>query len=102
MEDIFDFILQPLEANPLCSTGFFLLPLQLFRAFRVRNLETLVFVIFALIVCSVRYRWYLPLARTTVIKDWIISVPALAGVRGILLGIALGIIATGLRVLIGA
>jgi hypothetical protein len=35
-------------------------------------------------------------------RDWTISVPALAGARGILLGIALGIVAVGLRVLIGA
>jgi len=33
---------------------------------------------------------------------WIIQVPALAGARGILLGVALGIIATGLRVLLGS
>jgi hypothetical protein len=34
-------------------------------------------------------------------KEWIVNVPALAGVRGILLGVSLGIIATGLRVLTG-
>jgi hypothetical protein len=33
---------------------------------------------------------------------WIIQVPALAGARGILLGIALGSVATGLRVLLGS
>ena len=35
-------------------------------------------------------------------REWIVSVPALAGARGILLGIALGTVAIGLRVLIGA
>ncbi|MBN1429740.1 MAG: hypothetical protein JXB07_15325 [Anaerolineae bacterium] len=35
-------------------------------------------------------------------RDWIVSVPALAGARGILLGIALGTVAVGLRVLVGA
>ena len=34
-------------------------------------------------------------------KEWVVNVPALAGVRGILLGVALGIIATGLRLLTG-
>jgi hypothetical protein len=37
-----------------------------------------------------------------IIKDWILNVPTLAGVRGILLGVALGTIATGLRILLGA
>jgi len=34
-------------------------------------------------------------------RDWIVSVPATAGARGILLGIALGTIATGIRILMG-
>jgi len=36
------------------------------------------------------------------IRSWIVHVPALGGARGLLLGIALGTIATGLRILIGA
>jgi len=36
-----------------------------------------------------------------IIKDWILDVPALAGARGVLLGVALGTVATGLRVLLG-
>ncbi len=33
------------------------------------------------------------------LRDWIVAVPVLAAVRGILLGVGLGIVATGLRVL---
>jgi hypothetical protein len=36
------------------------------------------------------------------VRDWITQVPAMAGARGILLGIALGTIATGIRILMGA
>ncbi|MGB2962757.1 MAG: hypothetical protein WBB69_02090 [Anaerolineales bacterium] len=36
-----------------------------------------------------------------VIRDWIVRVPALGGARGLLLGIALGTIATGIRILMG-
>lgn len=36
-----------------------------------------------------------------VIRDWILRVPALGGARGLLLGIALGTITTGIRILIG-
>ncbi len=35
-------------------------------------------------------------------RSWIINVPVVAGGRGILLGVALGTIATGIRILIGA
>lgn len=36
------------------------------------------------------------------LRAWIIEVPAVGGARGILLGVALGIIATGLRILMGS
>ncbi len=36
------------------------------------------------------------------LRQWLMQVPAMAGVRGILMGVALGAIATGLRVLMGA
>lgn len=39
-------------------------------------------------------------ASLSALQDWIITVPALAAVRALLLGIALGIVATGLRVLL--
>jgi len=99
---IFDFILQPLEATFFALLALFMASAA-FRAFRVRNLESFFFVLFALIVLLGQvpvsiYLW----PELPVIKDWILSVPTLAGVRGILLGVALGVIATGLRVLTGA
>ena len=99
---IFDSILQPLESTFFALLAIFIATAA-FRAFRVRNLETLIFVLFAVIVLLGQvpigiYLW----AELPVIKDWILNVPALAGARGILLGVALGAIATGLRVLIGA
>jgi hypothetical protein len=36
-----------------------------------------------------------------IIRDWIVRVPALGGARGLLLGIALGTITTGIRILMG-
>ena len=35
-------------------------------------------------------------------RNWVVNVPSVAGTRGVLLGVALGIIATGLRILIGS
>ena len=99
---IFDFILQPLEATFFALLAIFIATAA-YRAFRIRNLETFFFVLFAVIVLLGQvplgiYLW----SEFPVIKDWILDVPTLAGVRGILLGVALGTIVTGLRVLIGA
>jgi hypothetical protein len=35
------------------------------------------------------------------VRDWITQVPAAAGARGLLVGVALGSVAAGLRILIG-
>jgi hypothetical protein len=35
------------------------------------------------------------------LRNWLTQVPAVAGARGLLLGVALGTVATGLRILIG-
>jgi FtsH-binding integral membrane protein len=99
---IFEYILQPLEATFFALLAVFIATAA-FRAFRVRDMETFFFVLFAVIVLLGQvpisiFIW----PELPVIKDWIINVPTLAGVRGILLGVALGTIATGLRVLIGA
>lgn len=99
---IFSYILQPLEATFFALLALFMASAA-FRAFRIRNLETFFLVLFAVIVLLGQvplgiYLW----SEFPVIKDWILNVPTLAGVRGILLGVALGTIATGLRVLFGA
>lgn len=36
------------------------------------------------------------------IRDWLIQVPGMAGMRGLLLGVALGTVVTGVRVLLGS
>jgi len=35
------------------------------------------------------------------VRSWLAQVPAIAGARGLLLGVALGTVATGIRILIG-
>jgi hypothetical protein len=73
-----------------------------YRAFRVKSFETGLFVIFGILVLLGQ----VPVGamlwdQLPVIRDWVLDVPALAGARGILLGVALGTVATGLRVLLG-
>jgi hypothetical protein len=41
------------------------------------------------------------IAPLTIVRGWLAQVPAIAGARGLLLGVALGTVATGLRILIG-
>ncbi len=64
------------------------------------NLSSLVFVFVVLIVLI----GAIPLSQTQAVRDlseWLNRVPANAGARGILIGIALATLVTGIRVLIG-
>jgi hypothetical protein len=101
VQQIFESVLFPLEATLFSLLAFFVVTAA-YRTFRVKSFETGLFVIFGILVLlgqvpvGARLWDQLP-----VIKDWVLEVPALAGARGILLGVALGSAATGLRVLLG-
>lgn len=95
------YIYQPLEASFLALLVFFIAA-AIYRAMRVRTWEMALLAIsaFVVLVGSVPFMQVLsPLIPAA--KEWVVNVPAMAGVRGILLGVALGIIATGLRLLTG-
>lgn len=101
MQGIFETVLFPLEATLFSLLAFFVITAA-YRAFRVKNFETGLFVVFGIIVLLGQ----VPVGsmlwdQFSVIKDWVLDVPALAGARGILLGAALGTVATGLRLLLG-
>lgn len=101
VQDIFETILFPLEATLFSLLAFFVVT-AIYRAFRVKSFETGLFAIFGVIVLLGQapvgaMLWN----QLPVIKDWVLDVPALAGARGILLGVALGTAATGLRALLG-
>jgi hypothetical protein len=98
---IFDTVIFPLQATLFSLLAFFFV-VATYRAFRVRSVESALFVVFGVIVLLGQTPvgsavW----EQLPVVKDWVFDVPALAGMRGILLGVALGTIATGLRVLVG-
>ncbi len=67
------------------------------------NLLSVFFVITALIVLlgMGTYPWGEIPGISDILAPWLMRVPAAAGARGILLGVALGTVATGLRVLMG-
>ncbi len=91
----------PMSATMFALLAFFIASAA-FRAFRVRTPEALLLAIAAFILMLGRvpigaaiHPWIPPAA------DWLMEIPQNAAKRGILMGAALGVIATGLRVIFG-
>lgn len=91
---------------PLQSTMFSLLAFFIasaaYRAFKIRSPEATILAVTAIIVMIGR----VPIGETLWsgmpgLTDWIMNVPQLAAKRAILIGAALGAIATGMKVILG-
>lgn len=98
---IFDHVQYPLQAATFSLLAFFVATAA-YRGLRLRSLESAAFVLTAVVVILGQ----VPIGRylseyIPALKDWILDVPSTAGVRGIIIGVALGTIATGVRVLMG-
>lgn len=94
---LFDNVYVPLQGAFFALVAFFLATAA-YRALRAQNVETTLMLIAALIV----FLGQMPLLNALGdVKEWVLRVPSEAGVRGILLGVALGTIATGLRLIVG-
>jgi hypothetical protein len=94
---IFQYVLFPLQATIFSLLAFFVASAA-YRAFRLRSWESALLVITGVIVLLGQVPLW---GALTSFKEWILGVPSMAGARGILLGVALGTVATGLRVLLG-
>jgi hypothetical protein len=73
-----------------------------FRAFRIRTMEALLLAIAAFILMIGR----VPIGNAIhpaipAVADWLMEVPQNAAKRGILIGAALGVMATGIRLILG-
>ncbi len=94
---IFENVYIPLQSTLFALMAFFIASAA-YRALRARNGETLLMLLAALIVF---------IGQTPIFsffggaKEWVLRFPAEAGVRGILIGVGLGTLATGLRLLVG-
>ena len=98
----FRYIQRPLQAT-FYSLLAFLAATAAWRTFRTRSVASLVMFLACILVLlgSLRLNvgeWWQLVTET---KDWIMNVPVLAGARGILLGIALGALVAGARLLLG-
>ena len=101
MQHWFESVLFPLEAALFSLLAFFFVT-AIYRVFRIKSFESGLFAIVVIVVLLGQ----VPVGaliwdQFPIIKDWMFDVPALAGVRGILLGVGLGSIAVGLRILLG-
>lgn len=92
--------------TPLSATMFALLAFYIasaaFRAFRARNVRAALLLASGALIMIGR----IPLGATLSpylpkIADWIMAVPNAAGQRGMIIGAAMGVIATGLRIIFG-
>ncbi|MGQ9586019.1 MAG: hypothetical protein ACUVXG_11540 [Anaerolineae bacterium] len=98
---VFRYVQFPLQATFFALLAFYVATAA-YRAFQVHRPEALLLVLAGVIVLvgqSPVGAWLgevLPKAA-----NWIVAVPGVAGVRGILIGVALGSVATGLRLLMG-
>jgi len=101
---IFDHILLPVETSLVALLAIILVYVLARMFWRGVTLFNLLFAASALFVLGVTalVAWMPSLEFLSGINAWITQVLALAGARAILMGVALGVIATGLRVLIGA
>jgi hypothetical protein len=113
---IYDWIYSPMSATMFSLLAFFITSAA-FRAFRVRTVEAGLLALAALIVMLGRVPlgdllsdWlfqleWLPGVPHTLhlssIQEWIMNVPQNTAKRAILIGAALGVMATGLRVILG-
>ena len=107
---VFETVLSPLHATLFSLLAFYIASAS-YRTFRVRSLESGVLLAAALIVILGRIPFEASLAswlpgafhalRMEDLSLWILKVPNTAGQRAIMIGIALGVAAMALRLILG-
>lgn len=100
-------VFYPLNSTMFALLAFFVASAS-YRAFRARNKEATLLLIAATILMLGRVplgeylsSWLPEGYRLSSLSDWIMDFPQTAGQRAIMMGIALGIISTSLRIILG-
>jgi hypothetical protein len=94
-------VITPLGAS-LAALVVFTLILAALRLLRQRWTVTTLLFITVVALSLLGSTPILGLSWLSDVRDWLIGVPGMAGMRGLLLGVALGTVITGLRVLLGS
>jgi hypothetical protein len=104
---LYNQLYSPMQATMFALLAFFIASAA-FRAFRVRTVEAGLLAVAALIVMLGRVPvgdaltgWLPESIRMSALQEWIMNVPQNAAKRAILMGAAMGVMATGLRVILG-
>jgi len=97
---VFDHVYLPIQASLGALLAFVALQAA-YRAFRLRTVDAAILLVSSLIMLFLQIPATAALwPRLGSVRDWMLAVPVAAGVRGLLLGIALGTMATALRILL--
>jgi membrane-bound metal-dependent hydrolase YbcI (DUF457 family) len=96
---VFDYVIAPLGAA-LAALVVFTLVLAAFRLLRVRRSAGVVLFLLVVVIVLLGSTPLVGLEWLADLRDWIVNVPGMAGMRGLLLGVALGTVITALRVLL--
>jgi len=98
---LYDHVFAPCNATMFALLAFFIASAA-FRAFRARNVEAALLLGAAILVMLGRVPIGSLLSESfPYISDWLVDVPNNAGRRAIMMGAALGAVATSLRVILG-
>jgi hypothetical protein len=100
---IFNYIQIPVEASLMAILAVVLIYAGVRLLRRKPNLLSIIFIATAVIILLMTGPLFgIAIPGLAELRIWIGKVPAVAGARGILLGVSLGIVAAGLRILMGA
>ncbi|MBD3258052.1 hypothetical protein GF377_06430 [candidate division GN15 bacterium] len=103
----YDFVYTPLSSTMFAILAFFVASAS-YRAFRARSFEATLLLLAAFFVMLGRVpvgdalTFFMPESfRLSNLATWIMNFPQTAGQRAIMIGIALGIVSTSLRIILG-
>ncbi|MBU0495184.1 MAG: hypothetical protein KKA73_00905 [Chloroflexi bacterium] len=96
----YQYVYAPLGATMFSLLAFYMASAA-YRVLRLRSAEAAIMLVVGLVILVGQIPMGSDWPILQDLREWVLSVPALAGIRGILIGAALGAITTGLRVLMG-
>jgi len=100
---IFNYIQLPVEGSLMALLAIILVFAGIRLLRRRSSMLSIIFIVTAIVILLATGPLFgISVPGLTELRAWIAQVPAMAGARGLLLGIGLGIVATGLRILMGS